>query len=274
MIFEKKALNGFKKNVNGSVRKISKSNLEGNLTFHPSIVERGTLHIFLKVIFQYQNGESIINLKSYHYLYLINHKCNSFSLVFVFMFVCFMSALYISICICISNGQVLLRSEQSDIFQSPSKYLLFLLLINWKKQNIWFLSIFKTCVAQIKFEETAQQYLASGRQMARFYKKDRIGEFYNYFRWHNDMISKHELFRNSIAVSLFDWLKIPWMGCSDSLVIFYGPKGPVLGPKWPILHPFDFSSFQLPWADLVKCIFCFPRWTNLRYFLNISLPPI
>ena len=121
MIFEKKTLNGFKKNVNGSVRKISKSNLEGNLTFHPSIVERGTLHIFLKVIFQYQNGESIINLKSYHYLYLINHKCNSFSLVFVFMFVRFMSALYISICICISNGQVLLRSVQSDIFQSSVK---------------------------------------------------------------------------------------------------------------------------------------------------------
>lgn len=156
-----------------------------------------------------------------------------------------MSALYISICICISNGQVLLRSEQSDIFQSPSKYLLFLLLINWKKQNIWFLSIFKTCVAQIKFEETAQQYLASGRQMARFYKKDRIGEFYNYFGWHNDMISKHELFRNFIAVSLFDWLKIPWMGCSDSLVIFDGPKGPVLGPKWPILHHFDFSTLSV-----------------------------
>ena len=85
MIFEKKTLNGFKKNVNGSVRKISKSNLEGNLTFHPSIVERGTLHIFLKVIFQYQNGEPITNLKSYHYLYLINHKCDSFSLVFVFV---------------------------------------------------------------------------------------------------------------------------------------------------------------------------------------------
>ena len=127
-------MNGFKKNVNGSVRKISKSNLEGNLTFHPSIVERGTLHIFLKVIFQYQNGESIINLKSYHYLYLINHKCNTFSLVFVFMFVRFMSALYISLSICISNGQDLLRSEQSDIFQSPSKYLLFLLLINWKNK--------------------------------------------------------------------------------------------------------------------------------------------
>ena len=35
-------------------------------------------------------------------------------------------------------------------------------------ENIWFLSIFKTCVGQIKFEETAQ-YLSSGRHIARFH---------------------------------------------------------------------------------------------------------
>ena len=35
-------------------------------------------------------------------------------------------------------------------------------------ENIWFLSIFKTCVGQIKFKETAQ-YLSSGRHIARFH---------------------------------------------------------------------------------------------------------
>ena len=58
------------------------------------------------------------------------------------------------------------------------------LLFCWKdaadEQNIWFLSIFRTSVDQIKFEETAQ-YRASGRQSARSHFTNRGNQRYFYF---------------------------------------------------------------------------------------------
>ena len=126
---------------------------------HPSIVQRWTS--YHKDIFQYINGESIITF-------------------FLFLLLLF------------------LRSEQSDKWQrqfqildkwrrkkthfsalqitwNPFPCLLFLLCSSLATENIWLLSIFKTCVGQIKLEETAQ-YLASGWHIARFHlRKDRIG---------------------------------------------------------------------------------------------------